>query len=58
MGKPTKQTESDFDVGYAGHQRRQDRLGLELTPAERLAWLERKKVEMLKLLGKARKAPR
>jgi hypothetical protein len=32
--------ESNFDVDYEEHQRRQARLGLPMTPAERLAWLE------------------
>ncbi len=45
-----------FDRGYAGHQRRQLRLGFEMSPVERLAWLERKKIEVRKLLGKARVA--
>jgi hypothetical protein len=44
----------DFDAGYEGHQRRQARLGLSMTPAERLAWLENKLAEMRQLLGKAR----
>jgi hypothetical protein len=29
-----------FDQGYDGVRRRQIRLGLKLTPAERLRWLE------------------
>jgi hypothetical protein len=43
-----------FDVGYEGHLRRQARLGLEMTPAQRLHWLETKLAEMRALLGKAR----
>ncbi len=39
----------------AEHQRRQARMGLSLTPAERLAWLERTNAEMRALLGLARK---
>ena len=46
--------ESNFDVDYEEHQRRQARLGLPMTPAERLAWLECKTAEMRQLLGKAR----
>ena len=47
-----------WDAGYEAHQRRQARLGLSMTPAERLAWLERKLAEMRGLLGKARDAER
>jgi len=43
-----------FDRGFDGHQRRQARLGLSMTPAERLAWLDRKNAEMRRLLGRAR----
>jgi hypothetical protein len=54
MAKSTDTAESGFDIGYDGHQRRQARLGLAMTAAERLAWLERKLTEMRGLLGKAR----
>ena len=47
---------SGFDAGYEGHLRRQARLGLSMTPAQRLAWLDRKSAEMRMLLGKARRA--
>lgn len=46
---------ADFDRGYEGHERRQARLGLSLTPAERLDWLVRKNEEMRALLGLARR---
>jgi hypothetical protein len=52
--KKSSRPEPGFDAGYDGHQRRQARLGLELTPSERLQWLERKRAEMAALLGRAR----
>ncbi len=54
MPKTTKPEQPAFDVGYDGHSRRQVRLGLAMTPAERLVWLENKLAEMRRLLGKAR----
>jgi len=48
----------EWDAGYDAHQRRQARLGLSMTPAERLAWLERKLAEMRGLLGRAQGAER
>ena len=50
----TRLEQPKFDKGYAEHQRRQLRLGLAMTPAERLKWLENKLAEMRQLLGKAR----
>lgn len=47
-----------FDRGFDAHQLRQARLGASMTPAERLAWLERKNAELKSLLGLARKADR
>ena len=44
-----------FDVGFEGHRRRQVRLGLTLSPAERLRWLEETIAEMRGVLGRARK---
>jgi len=44
----------EFDRGFEGHSRRQARLGLELTPAERLRWLEQTMEELRGLLGRAR----
>ena len=58
MEKTPERQQPVFDVGYAGQQYRQSRIGLEMTPAQRLAWLERKKVEMQRLLGKARNNPK
>jgi hypothetical protein len=45
-----------FDRGYEGHRRRQARLGLNLTPAERLRWLEQAMDELRGILGRARRA--
>jgi hypothetical protein len=44
-----------FDFSYSAQQRRQARLGLAMTPAERLAWLESKLAEVRQLLGTARR---
>ncbi len=55
MTEKDEKPKRKFDVGYEGHQRRQARLGLALTPAERLAWLEKTTAEMRQLLGKARR---
>jgi hypothetical protein len=52
-----KKPEPEFDIGYEGHQTRQARLGLELTPAQRLAWLANKLMEMRSMLGVARQPP-
>lgn len=43
-----------FDRGWDGHRRRQARLGLTLTPAQRLLWLERTMAEMRLIQGRAR----
>jgi len=43
-----------FDRGFEGHSRRQVRLGLKLTPAERLRWLEQTMEELRGVLGRAR----
>jgi len=45
--------ECAFDSGYEGHFRRQARIGLKLTPAQRLRWLEETMEEMRRLLGRA-----
>lgn len=42
-----------FDRGFEGHRRRQARLGLHLSPAERLRWLEETMDELRRLLGRA-----
>lgn len=44
----------DLDWGFEGHRRRQARLGLQLSPAERLRWLEKSMEELRKLVGRAR----
>jgi hypothetical protein len=44
----------EFDRGFEGHSRRQARLGLKLTPAERLRWLEQTMMELRSLEGRAR----
>ena len=54
MADETESAGSGFDRGYEEHQRRQARLGLSMTPAERLQWLERKQAELRALLGRAR----
>lgn len=54
MADSSNPTKSGFDVGFEGHQRRQACLGLALTPAQRLTWLESKLREMRGLLGTAR----
>ena len=45
----------EFDRGFEGHRRRQARLGLQLSPAERLRWLEETMDELRRLLGRARR---
>ena len=58
MGDPMrKQAEgagSEFDYSEAAHRRRQARLGLALTPAERLRWLEETMEALRRLKGAAR----
>lgn len=51
-GRPDE--EAGFDRGFEGHRRRQARLGLRLTPAERLRWLEQTMEELRRLVGRAR----
>ena len=46
--------EGGFDRGFEGNRRRQARLGLQLSPAERLRWLEETMDELRRLLGRAR----
>jgi hypothetical protein len=45
-----------FDRGFDGHWRRQARLGLSLSPAQRLRWLEQTMEELRPLVGRARLA--
>lgn len=42
-----------FDASFEGTRRRQVLLGLSMTPAERLRWLENRMAELRHLLGKA-----
>lgn len=50
---PSKRT-GYLDWDFEGHRRRQARLGLGLSPAERLQWLEESMKEFRKLVGRAR----
>lgn len=50
---PAKLT-GHLDWDFEGHRRRQAKLGLELSPAERLRWLEESMEELRKLVGRAR----
>jgi hypothetical protein len=43
-----------FDRGFGGHSLRQARMGLRLTPAERLRWLELTMEELRRLVGRAK----
>ena len=43
-----------FDRGWEGHALRQATIGLALTPAERLRWLEETMATMRRWLGRAR----
>jgi hypothetical protein len=43
-----------WDIGWEGHHRRQAALGLSISPAERLRWLEETMVELRRLVGLAR----
>lgn len=53
---PEEPTEAPFDWTYEATWRRQVRLGLTLTPAERLEWLETTLAELRPLVGRAREA--
>jgi hypothetical protein len=44
---------SGFDGSFEGTRRRQILSGLDLTPVERLRWLEGRMTELLKLKGEA-----
>lgn len=52
----TKEPDDDwagFDGSFEGTQRRQVLAGLDLTPTERLRWLEQRMAELRKLKGAA-----
>lgn len=51
--KPTNRDETTWD--FEGTRRHHIRLGLQMTPAERLRWLEETVEEMRQLQGLARK---
>jgi predicted oxidoreductase len=51
---PARDEGAGFDRGFDGHARRQARIGLHMTPAERLRWLERTMEELRPLVGRAR----
>lgn len=44
----------DLNWSFEAHHRRQVRLGLRLSPAQRLRWLEQSMEELRKLVGRAR----
>jgi hypothetical protein len=44
----------DLGWDFEGHRRRQARLGLQLSPVERLRWLEESMEDLRKLVGRAR----
>jgi hypothetical protein len=47
-----------WDRGFDGHRRWQATLGLRLTPAERLRWLEETMEELRRLAERARRGAR
>jgi len=47
-----------FDRGHEGHRRRQARMGLALSPAERLRWLEQTMEALRRIVGRARQGRR
>ena len=51
----SREDSGEFDRGFQGHSRRQAKLGLRLSPAERLRWLEETMQELRGLVGRARK---
>jgi hypothetical protein len=52
--RPAPDDSAAFDRGFDGHALRQARMGLRLTPAERLRWLESAMEELRRLLGRAK----
>lgn len=54
-GQPSTSKQAEgLNWDFEGHRHRQARLGLWLTPAERLRWLEQSMDELRKLVGRAR----
>jgi hypothetical protein len=58
MGRPERPPLDDESFAWSpeANRKRQALLGLRMTPAQRLRWLETTVAEMRKILGKARKA--
>lgn len=54
MTKIDELSEEELAWSWEANRRRQIRRGLELTPAERLRWLETTLTEARQLLGRAR----
>ena len=46
--------DADFPAGFDGHRRAQVRMGLRLTPAERLRWLDEAMTALRRWQGLAR----
>jgi hypothetical protein len=53
-GQPGPDPDRTWDRDHEEHRRRQARLGLKLTPAERLRWLETTMATMRGWVGRAR----
>lgn len=51
----TGEDAGEFASGFEAHRLQQVRMGLRLTPAERLRWLERTMEELSRVLGRAKK---
>lgn len=58
MSGRSDRPEAAFPRGYDGHRRAQAGLGLRLTPAERLRWLEETMATLRRWRGRARSAPK
>ena len=54
----TWKPEGEWSRGYDGHRRAQATMGLRLTPAERLRWLEEAREGLRRWQGRARHAAR
>lgn len=58
MARIDELSEEELAWSWEANRRRQIRRGLELTPAERLQWLETILAEARQLLGRARRVRR
>ena len=56
MPKIDELPDEELAWSWQAHRRRQIRRGLELTPAQRLRWLETTLAQARRILGRARKA--